>query len=142
MSIEENKRLAARAIEIWSTGDVAVADEIFAPGYVNHQHHDPDDAQDLEGVDAIKRFAVEFRTAFPDFQDTIDLQVAEGDLVATRFTSRGTHRGPFKGVEPTERRLTWTGITIDRISQGKIVETWANWDMMGMLQQLGALPLP
>lgn len=140
MSIEENKRLAARAIGIWSTGDVATADEIFAAGYVNHQHHDPDDARDLEGVDAIKRFAVEFRTAFPDFQDSIDLQVAEGDLVATRFTSRGTHQGAFMGVEPTGRRLTWTGITIDRISEGKIVETWANWDMMGMLQQLGALP--
>jgi predicted ester cyclase len=87
----------------------------------------------------MKNFAKEFRQAFPDFHDSIDIQLAEGDMVATRFTSMGTHRGAFMGVEPTNRELTWTGITIDRISEGKIVESWANWDMMGMMQQLGAI---
>ena len=118
MTLEENKALARRAIGIWSTGDYDAADGIYAPDYVNHQHHDPDDPRDLHGVEAMKRFAREFREAFPDFHDSIDIQVAEGDLVTTRFTSTGTQKGPFKGVEPTNRRITWTGITIDRIAGG------------------------
>jgi predicted ester cyclase len=63
-------------------------------------------------------------------------------MVATRFTSRGTHRGVFMGVEPTNKELSWTGITIDRISEGRIVESWANWDMLGMMQQLGVVAEP
>jgi steroid delta-isomerase-like uncharacterized protein len=142
VSAEENKRLAREAIQIWTTGDVGAADEIYAPDYVNHQHHDPDDPRDLQGLEAMKAFAAEFRDAFPDFRDSIDIQLAEGDMVATRFTSRGTHRGTFMGVEPTNRELSWTGITIDRIAGGRIVESWANWDMMGMMQQLGVIPGP
>src|SRR3712207_6368835 len=111
MSAEGNKRLAREAIRILTTGDLGAADEIYAPHYVNHQHHDPDDPRDLHGVEAMKTFATEFRRAFPDFHDSIDIQIAEGDMVATRFTSRGTHRGAFMGVEPTNRALTWTGIT-------------------------------
>ena len=90
----------------------------------------------------MKTFAAEFREAFPDFRDSIDIQIAEGEMVATRFTSRGTHRGTFMGVEPTNKELSWTGISIDRISEGKIVESWANWDTMGMTQQLGVVQAP
>jgi predicted ester cyclase len=64
-------------------------------------------------------------------------------MVATRFTSRGTHRGTFMGAEPTNKELSWTGITIECISpEGKIVESWANWDMMGMMRQLGLVHAP
>jgi steroid delta-isomerase-like uncharacterized protein len=139
VSTEENKRLVREAIRIWTTGDLGAADDVYAPDYVNHQHHDPGDPRDLHGVEAMKSFAAEFRSAFPDFHDSIDIQVAEGDLDVTRFTSTGTHRGTFMGVEPTNKELVWTGISIDRISRGKIVESWANWDMMGMMQQLGAV---
>jgi steroid delta-isomerase-like uncharacterized protein len=139
VSTEENKRLAKETIGIWTTGDLDAADEFYAPDYVNHQHHDPADPRDLRGVEAMKSFVTEFRSAFPDFHDSIDIQVAEGELVVTRFTSMGTHRGTFMGVESTNRELVWTGITIDRVSGGKIVESWANWDMMGMMQQLGAI---
>ena len=142
MTAEQNKRLAREAIQIWSTGDFGAAQEIYAPDYVNHQHHDPDDPRDLRGVEAMKAFAAEFREAFPDFHDSIDIQIAEGDMVATRFTSRGTHRSVFMGVEPTNKELSWTGITIDHISEGKIVESWANWDMLGMMQQLGVVHTP
>ena len=139
MSAEENKRLAREGIRILSAGDLDAADQIYAPNYVNHQHHHPNDPRDLHGVEAMKTFATELREAFPDFHDSIDIQLAEGDMVATRVTSTGTHRGTFMGVEPTNKELSWTGITIDRISEGKIVESWANWDMMGMMQQLGAI---
>jgi len=141
MSAEENKRLAREGIRIWSTGDFDAAEEVYAPDYINHQHHHhPGDAEDLHGTEAMKTFATEFRKAFPDFRDSIDIQIAEGDMVATRATSRGTHRGVFMGIEPTNKELSWTGITIDRISEGKIVESWTNWDMMGMMQQLGVGP--
>jgi steroid delta-isomerase-like uncharacterized protein len=142
MTAEENKRLAREAIRIWTTGNFDAAEEIYAPDYVNHQHHHPGDAEDIHGTEAMKTFAAEFRKAFPDFRDSIDIQIAEGDMVATRFTSRGTHRGTFMGVEPTNKELSWTGITVDRISEGKIVESWANWDMMDMMQQLGVVPTP
>ena len=82
----------------------------------------------------MKTFATEFRRAFPDFHDSIDIQLAQGEMVATRATSRRTNRGVFMGIEPTNKELSWTGITIDRISEGKIVESWTNWDMMGMMQ--------
>jgi steroid delta-isomerase-like uncharacterized protein len=139
VSAEQNKALARRAIGIWTKGDFDAADEIYGPDYVNHQHHDPNDPLDLHGTETITQFAREFREGFPDFHDSIDLQIADGDMVATRFTSTGIHRGTFMGVEPTDRQLTWTGITIDRIADGRIVESWANWDMMGMMQQLGAI---
>src|SRR3712207_2987555 len=139
MSLEENKALARAGIGMWSTGELDRAGEILAPGYVMHQHHDPDGSGDL-GVEATKAFAAEFRRGFPDFRDTIDLQVAEGGLVATRFTSTGTHRGEFMGVAPTGRRLSWTGTVIDRVVDGRIVESWGNWDMIGVLQQLGTIP--
>jgi steroid delta-isomerase-like uncharacterized protein len=142
MSLEENKRLAREAIKIWTTGDLDAADALYASDYVNHQHHDPQDPRDLHGVQAMKTFIKGFRQAFPDFRDSIDIQLAEADMVATRFTSMGTHRGAFMGLEPTNRELSRTGISIDRISEGKIVESWANWDMMGMMQQLDAVSAP
>jgi predicted ester cyclase len=139
MSLGRNKELARAAIGIWCTGEFNRAGEIFSPDYVMHQHHDPDGSGDL-GVEAMKAFAVAFRRGFPDFRDTIDLQLAEDDLVATRFTSAGTHRGEFMDVAPTGRQLSWTGTVIDRVVDGRIVQSWGNWDMMGMLQQLGAIP--
>ena len=136
---EENKALVREGIRIWTTGDFDAANEIYSPDYVNHQHHHPSDPQDLHGVEAMKEFAAEFRKAFPDFHDSVDIQLAEGDLVATRFTSMGTHKGTFMAIEPTNKELSWTGISIDRIANGKIVKSWANYDMMGMMQQLGAV---
>ena len=90
----------------------------------------------------MKTFVREFRQAFPDFYDIIEDQVAEGDKVVTRFTSVGAHRGPLMGVEPTNKQVRWSGIAIDRVVGGKIVEEWVSWDMMGMLQQLGAVSWP
>lgn len=61
--------------------------------------------------------------------------------MATRFTSTGTHLGEFQGLAPTGRKLSWTGTVIDRVRDGRTVESWGNWDMMGMMQQLGAVEL-
>jgi steroid delta-isomerase-like uncharacterized protein len=141
MALELHKALARAAIGLWSTGDTSPAGEIFAAGYVMHQHHDRDGSGDL-GLEALLAFLGAFRQAFPDLEDRIELQLAEGDLVCTRFTSAGTQRGPLPGIPATGRRARWTGTVIDRIQDGRIIESWGNWDMMGMLQQLGVLPTP
>ncbi len=110
MTLEENKALARRAIdEIWSKGNLAVGPDIYSPNFVSHQHSHPD-IGDVRGLSALIEFVREFREAFPDFHDTIDDQVAEGDKVVTRFTSTGTHRGTLMGLQPTNKRACWMRI--------------------------------
>jgi predicted ester cyclase len=81
----------------------------------------------------------EFREAFPDFHTTVEDQIAEGDRVVTRWRMNGTHGGEFRGIAPTGAELEVTGIGIFRFSEGKVVESWDNFDQLGMMQQLGAL---
>lgn len=141
MSLEQNKALARRAIELWSSGDATSVDQIYAPDYVNYQHSHPSSSQVVRGIEAWKKFIIEFHQAFPDFHDTIEDQIAEEDKVVTRFTSQGTQKGEIMGISPTGKQVSWTGISIDRIKDGKIVESWGDWDMMSMMQQLGAVSL-
>ena len=82
------------------------------------------------------------RAAFPDLQTTIEHQVAEGDTVATRGTMRGTHLGPFMGVAPTSKQLTWSVLLMDTVVDGKIVLHYANADWIGVLVKLGVVPPP
>jgi len=135
--LEENKAIARRLFEeVWSQGKLDVADEIFATDYFGHIAGSPE-VRRLEGF---KQFVSMYRTAFPDLQFTIEDQIAEGDKVVTRWTSTGTHKGELMGIPPTGVQSTSTGIAIDRIAGGKIVEVWSNWDTLGLLQQLGAVP--
>jgi steroid delta-isomerase-like uncharacterized protein len=82
------------------------------------------------------------RQAFPDLQITVEDQIAEGDKVATRWRGRGTHQGDFLGIPSTGRPMEIAGITIFRLADGKIVESWGNPDNLGMLVQLGVISLP
>jgi steroid delta-isomerase-like uncharacterized protein len=142
MSLSQNKDLARRAIKLWTHGSKENLEQIFAADYVNHQQLLPDSAQAIRGLNAWKQFVSAFHQAFPDFEDRIVTQIAEGDLVATQFVSSGTQNGQIMGIPATSRRASWTGMVIDRIANGKIVESWVNWDMFGMLQQLGAVQEP
>jgi predicted ester cyclase len=140
MSIETNKSLSRRAITLWSSGDTDAANEIFTPDYVNHQHLPADNPEAVHGLENWKKLIVEFRRGFPDLHDTIEDQIAEGDRVVTRFTSTGTHKGRgIMNLPPTGKEAHWTGIAIDRIVGGRIAESWVNSDMLGMLEQLGAI---
>jgi predicted ester cyclase len=151
MSTEENKAIVRRMYEeVWTKGNVAAVDELFAPNYVNH-FDSPANAsvpgRFQQSHEEIKHFIPQWRTTFPDLHSTVELQVAEGDLVATRVTARGTHQGEyrgleFKGISPTGKQVTWTLTSIDRIADGKIVESWLNEDAVSRLQQVGALPTP
>jgi predicted ester cyclase len=83
------------------------------------------------------------RAGVPDLTVTVEDQIADGDKVATRWTAQGTHDGELMGIDPTRRTAVVTGITVQRIGDGgQIVEGWTNWDMLGMLQQLGIAPQP
>ena len=134
---EDNKAIARRALEeVWSQGKLDVIDEIFAADFVLHVAGSPD----IHGPEGYKQFVADARSAFPDLQFTIEDQIAESDKVVTRYTFTGTHKGDFMGIPPTGVQVTVTGIDIDRIAGGKIVEEWTSYDALGMLQQLGVIP--
>jgi len=125
MSTGENKALMRRWIEEgWNQRNVAVADECYGPDF----------ATDL------KEFVKRVFAAFPDFYITIEDQIAEGDKVVTRYSTRGTHKGKWMGIAPSGIEVQGTGINISRISGGKVVEDWQQDDNLGMFQQLGAIP--
>ena len=140
MAAEENKSTFRRYIEeVSNKGNLNVVDEIF-DRYISHQ---PDGHTEERGPEDVKRFIGEFRQAFPDFYSIVEEQIAEGDKVVTRWRASGTHQGEFRGVGPTGNRITLTGIGIFRFSkEGKVVESWDNFDQLGMMQQLGAIPQP
>jgi predicted ester cyclase len=151
MSAEANKAIARRLYEeALNTGDLAVVDELVAPNIVLHYDYPADisgPTENQHGLEGIKRFVSHVRTTFPDYHFTVELQVAEGNLVVTRGTARGTHQGEywdstFGDIPPTARQVRWTETAIDRIVEGKIVENWINEDALGRLQQIGALSTP
>jgi predicted ester cyclase len=123
-------------VEVWGEGKLNVVDELLAPGYVDHTPRGPE-SQTVRGPAALKEAVTMFRNAFPDLEYRVDLQVAQDDLVATRFTATGTHLGEFQGVAPTGRKVTYTGTDISRIVEGRIAEAWVNYDALAILQQLG-----
>ena len=138
---EETKAIARRALEeVFSgQGDLDVADELFAPNYVGH---DPASPEDIRGPEGVKEFASMYRNAFPDVLMSVEDQVAEGDKVATRWIAIGTHQGDMMGIAPTGNRVTVAGTSVERIVDGKIEETWDNYDALGMMEQIGAIPSP
>jgi predicted ester cyclase len=139
MSTEENKAIARRALEelFSAQGDLDVADEIISPNYIGH---DPVSPEDVRGPEGAKETALMYRNAFPDVQLSVEDQLAEGDMVATRWIASGTHQGELMGIAPSGNRVTVSGTSIERIVNGKIEETWDNYDALGMMQQIGAIP--
>ena len=124
MSAEENKAVVRREQgELWNhTGDLDAAEELFAAGQ----------------AEAAKQEAASFRQGFPDVISTIEDLIAEGDKVVARWRSRATHQGDYMGIAPTGKRVEFVGHSIDRVVEGKIVESWVEVDMLGVMRQLGA----
>ena len=134
---EQNKAIVRRLYEeVWNLGDLDVVEDIVSADFVDHRSGRPDDL----GPEAVRESVVALCEAFPDGRFTIEDIVVEGDRVAVRFTGRATHRGEFRGVQPTGRQVTVTGIGIYRIYGGQIVERWENIDQLGLWQQLVAVP--
>ena len=140
MSTEQNKATSRRwYLEIFNQNQLAVADEIHTVSYANHDPYAPPGGFGL-GPQATKNVVTLYRAAFPDVHFTVDEQIAEGDKVVTRWTAAGTNTGLLNGMPATGKRITISGISIERYEDGKMAETWVNWDFMGMLQQLGVIP--
>jgi predicted ester cyclase len=136
MSIQDNKNIATAVFPAaWNHGDFGPAEKYVDPDVVDH-------FDNSRGIDAFKGVINGFRAAFPDIRLSILMEIAEDDLVVHHWSMTGTHQGELQGIPPTGKTLTWTGTTIVRISEGKIVERWANVDILGILQQLGVVPPP
>ena len=134
----ETKAIARRFLEeAFNGGNLDVVDELVAPQFVNHDAAKPEPTVGIEGA---KAGVTGYRDAFPDLRLTIEQQVADGEYVTTRWTARGTHQGDLMGMAATGKQATVTGITIDRIVDGRFVESWTNWDTLGLMQQLGVVP--
>jgi steroid delta-isomerase-like uncharacterized protein len=134
VGLEENKDLV-RAVFAPLETIIATHDELYGPEWVGRFPGMP--PLDAEGH---RQYSEAMINAFPDIDRTIEDLVAEGDKVVARWTARGTHTGDFQGLPPTGKVATSSGITIFRIADGRIVEEWSESDMLGLLQQVGAIP--
>lgn len=139
MSVKELKALTRRVFEGSNKGkaaSLAALDEGYATDFV---YHSPT-GEDIHGLKDYKQRISEQFDAFPDIHMTIDDMVVEGDKLATRWTLTGTHKGEYRGIPPTNKKLTIWAISIVRIVGGKVVEEWERLDTLGLLQQLGVIP--
>jgi steroid delta-isomerase-like uncharacterized protein len=126
---EENKAIVQRFIdEAWNNRNYHLVEEIFAEDHVNHDPADPNPARGPQGA---RDFVETLHASFPDARIEIDDIIAEGDRAVIRWHSSGTHQGEL--IPASGRRAHTTGIGIDRIADGRIVESWTNWDTLGLL---------
>jgi steroid delta-isomerase-like uncharacterized protein len=138
-SLAEKKAVVRRYVdEYQSEGRNEVADELLATDFIHHSG--PAWARTTAGRESAKMVVTMLRTAFPDIEAVIHQQIAEGDMVVTRKTFQGTHSGDFMGVAATGKPVVIDGIDILRITNGQLAEHWTVVDMLGLMQQLGALP--
>src|SRR2546430_7437298 len=126
---EQNKAIARRALEVFNSGDMDELDDIVSEDAVDHDPQNP--FAGTHGPEASKQMAATYRAAFPDLHVTIEEQIAEGDKVVTRWTAVGTQDGDLPGMPASGKSTHVTGIGIDRIEGGKIVEAWRNWATLG-----------
>ena len=135
---EQNKTVVRRLFdELWNKGNMLVADELIVPNYM---HHDPSTPDFGKGPEGEKKRVNLYRTAFHDLRLSIEELLAEGETVVARWSCRGVHKGELNGIAPTGKQIAITGVTICRLANGKIVEGFVNWDALGLMRQLGAVP--
>ena len=131
---EQNKELVKHEFELWDKGDFEALEEVLAPEHVTYS---PSATLKPLFLDDSKELGRMIFKAFPDSSFTIEELFAAGDRVVTRWIYKGTHEGEFMGIPPTGNKIEIGGITIARIENGKNVETWEDYDMLGWMQQLG-----
>ena len=133
----KNTEIVRKFVEkAFNDGNMEVADECLAEDFVRH---DPDMGE-VRGREKYKEFIEMNRTAFPDYHETIDDIITQGDTVMYRWTLRGTQEGEFMGVDPTGNEIEVTGMIDMHLEDGRITELWGNFDALGLLKQLDAVP--
>ena len=132
---EETENLVRRMYEeAWNEGKLEVIDELCAPDYIGVGPYG-----DEHGPDSVKRGIAYRRSAFPNIHVTMEDIISAEDKVVARLTFRGTHKGEFQGIQPTNKEVNWSGIWIYRVANGKFIERWHNYDLLGLMQQLGGI---
>ncbi len=141
-SLEQKKALAYEAIELWLSGSDVDPDAILAPGYTNHLDSAVglDTTQQVRNVADFQKEIAKFHAAFSDVKALSRMQVAEGDMVATRVQLSAVHSGSYLGEEATGKTITYDSVEFTRIADCKVAETWVTWDKYAMLYQLGLIP--
>lgn len=136
-SPEEIAASARRYVdELYNKHNKAIVYELVAPDFV-YRTAEPPISPDREGLIQEATFA---HTAFPDLRFTVDDLIVTGDKMVMRWTIRGTHEGDFYGFPPTHKQVAFSGLTLARISDGKVAESWSFGDELGLMQQLGVVP--
>jgi steroid delta-isomerase-like uncharacterized protein len=133
MTIQENKNIARRFIQIWGQGDLDIIDELIAPNFCWQYPVSP---EAIRGKEKFRQVMEGFRSAFPDSEIHIDDEIAEGDKVVIRWTFSGTHKGSILGIPGTDKKVKWTGITVYRIADGKVLDESGEEDLLGFFRQV------
>ena len=127
MSLEENKAIVRRLNEAYGTANWDLLDDLVAPEYVDHSNQ-------IKGVEALKQLMKVGKPAFPDWHETIEDIIAEGDKVWVLLTYTATHTGEFRGLAPTGNKMTGKAVDIYRIVNGKLAEYWNVTDKLGLFK--------
>jgi steroid delta-isomerase-like uncharacterized protein len=134
----DNKAIVRRFYEeVWNKRRLEVVDELISP---SHALNDPDVSGSQTGPELYKRRVVKFTASFPDLRFTIEDMIAEEEKVVVCWIISGTHKGEFMDIPATGRKISVEGITIHHITSGKILESYARWDALGLMRQLGHVP--
>ena len=140
MSTEQNKINARRIVdESWNKHNTKVLDELFSNDAILHNPQDPTVAKGPQGA---KTSLETYLTAFPDVKITIEKEIADGDYVVQHLRAIGTNTGSFNGMPATGKKAITTGSMTTKFDNGKIVEVWSFFDNLGLMQQLGVVPMP
>lgn len=135
---KENKTIVRRLYqEVWNERKLEVVDELLS---ASHALQDPNSSGSQVGPERYKRRVVELTTGFPDLCFTIEDTVAEGEKFVACWTFSGTHQNEYMGIPATGRKISLEGITIHHIKNGKILDSYTRWDVLGLMRQLGAIP--
>jgi steroid delta-isomerase-like uncharacterized protein len=134
-SPEQNKQVVRQVFESYNQQDMEKVEKLFSPKHVFHFPGAPP-----MDWNSHKQFIVGLSRAFPDLHFKVEDIVAEGDKVAYRLTVSGTHKGEFQGIPPTDKKVSFSSTGISNIVDGKVAEDWVDADVMGLMQQIGAIP--
>ena len=138
--LTDNKTLLRNTIEeIYNKGNLNLADELVSGNYVAH---DSTTVNPGTGSNGLKNQVTTLRTAFPDLRLNIEELLQDADTVSARLTAQGTHKGNFLNIPATGRNIKTTGILISHVKNGKLTDSYINWDAVTVLQQIGAIPAP
>jgi steroid delta-isomerase-like uncharacterized protein len=135
-TLDNNKTIAKKSIELFQKGNAIEIEKIIDPSY---KLHFPGQPKPMSLKETMK-MNEEYYKAFPKTKVTVDFQVAEGDKVVSHITYEGVHSGEFQGIPASNNTVKTSGVAIQTIKNGRVVEEWNEFDTASMLQQMGAMP--